>query len=59
MATAKKLPKRKGNMRPLFDGAEWSFELINKVYDAMGDIACAGGCTPGPAGWRRASACAS
>ena len=39
MATAKKLPKRKGNMRPLFDGAEWSFELINKVYDAMGDIA--------------------
>ena len=26
-------------MRPLFDGAEWSFELINKVYDAMGEIA--------------------
>ena len=39
MATPKKLPKRKGNMRPLFDGAEWSFELINKTYDAMGEIA--------------------
>ncbi|HEY5732540.1 MAG TPA: SpoVR family protein, partial [Methyloceanibacter sp.] len=26
-------------MRPLFDGAEWSFELINKTYDAMGEIA--------------------
>ena len=39
MATPKKLPKRKGNMRPLFDGAEWSFELINKAYDAMGEIA--------------------
>jgi stage V sporulation protein R len=39
LATPKKLPKRKGNMRPLFDGAEWSFELINKTYDAMGEIA--------------------
>jgi stage V sporulation protein R len=39
LATAKKLPRRKGNMRPLFDGAEWSFELINKVYDAMGEVA--------------------
>ena len=35
----KKLPKRKGNMRPLFDGAEWTFELIRKVYDTMGEIA--------------------
>jgi spore cortex formation protein SpoVR/YcgB (stage V sporulation) len=26
-------------MRPLFDGAEWSFELIRKVYDQMGEIA--------------------
>ncbi|OQW57969.1 MAG: SpoVR family protein [Proteobacteria bacterium HN_bin10] len=26
-------------MRPLFDGPEWSFELIRKVYDAMGEIA--------------------
>jgi stage V sporulation protein R len=39
LATPKKLPKRKGNMRPLFDGAEWSFDLIRKVYDAMGEIA--------------------
>jgi stage V sporulation protein R len=35
----KKLPKRKGNMRPLFDGAEWTFELIQKVHDTMGEIA--------------------
>ena len=39
VTTTKKLPKRKGNMRPLFDGPEWSFELIRKVYDAMGEIA--------------------
>jgi len=39
LATARKLPKRKGNMRPLFDGPEWSFELIRKVYEAMGEIA--------------------
>ena len=37
--TSKKLPKRKGNMRPLFDGAEWTFELIRKVHDVMGEIA--------------------
>src|SRR6185436_7946472 len=36
---SKKLPKRKGNMRPLFDGAEWTFELIRKVHDVMGEIA--------------------
>jgi stage V sporulation protein R len=36
---SKKLPKRKGNMRPLFDGAEWTFELIQKVHDTMGEIA--------------------
>ena len=38
-STPKKLPKRKGNMRPLFDGAEWTFELIQKVHDTMGEIA--------------------
>jgi spore cortex formation protein SpoVR/YcgB (stage V sporulation) len=26
-------------MRPLFDGPEWNFELIRKVYDTMGEIA--------------------
>ena len=26
-------------MRPLFDGPEWTFELIQKVHDAMGEIA--------------------
>ena len=41
MATtaSKKLPKRKGNMRPLFDGPEWTFGLIQKVHDTMGEIA--------------------
>jgi spore cortex formation protein SpoVR/YcgB (stage V sporulation) len=39
LGTARKLPKRKGNMRPLFDGPEWNFELIRKVYDTMGEIA--------------------
>jgi stage V sporulation protein R len=34
-----KLPERKGNQQPLFDGPEWSFDLIRKAYDAMGDIA--------------------
>jgi len=39
-STPKKLPKRKsGATRPLFDGAEWTFELIQKVHDVMGDIA--------------------
>ena len=38
--TATKRPaKRRGNMRPLFDGAEWTFELIQKVHDTMGEIA--------------------
>ena len=39
MSTAKRLPKRKGNLRPLFDGAEWNFDLVRKVYDVMGEIA--------------------
>ena len=33
------LPPRKGNMRPLFDGAEWSFELIREVDAVMNDMA--------------------
>jgi spore cortex formation protein SpoVR/YcgB (stage V sporulation) len=37
--TAPKLPRRKAALKPLFDGAEWDFKLINKVYDAMGEIA--------------------
>jgi stage V sporulation protein R len=36
--SATKLPRRKSGVRPLFDGAEWSFELIRKVYDAIGEI---------------------
>ena len=40
MTTAtQELPKRAGALRPLFDGPEWSFDLIRKAYDAMGDIA--------------------
>jgi stage V sporulation protein R len=35
----RKLPRRRGNMRPLFDGPEWTFELIRKVHDVMGEIA--------------------
>jgi stage V sporulation protein R len=34
-----KLPKRKGNMKPLFDGPEWTFELIREVEQTMGEIA--------------------
>ena len=33
------LPRRTGALNPLFDGAEWDFPLINRVYDAMGEIA--------------------
>jgi stage V sporulation protein R len=36
---APKLPRRKVPLKPLFDGAEWNFALINRVYDAMGEIA--------------------
>jgi len=36
---AVKLPRRKGKVRPLFDGPEWTFELILKVHDTMGEIA--------------------
>ena len=39
MTTETKLPQRSGALRPLFDGPEWSFELIQKTYDAMGEIA--------------------
>ncbi len=34
-----KLPPRKGNAKPLFDGAEWSFDLIRDCDAAMGEIA--------------------
>jgi stage V sporulation protein R len=35
-----KLPARKtANVKPLFDGAEWDFALIDEVYKSMGDIA--------------------
>lgn len=34
-----KLPPRKSNAKPLFDGAEWSFDLIRDVDAAMGEIA--------------------
>ena len=39
MTQAAKLPRRKAKLRPLFDGPEWTFELIQKVHDAMGEIA--------------------
>ncbi len=40
MAPKITLPKRKRQtVKPLFDGAEWSFPLIEKVYDTMGEIA--------------------
>jgi stage V sporulation protein R len=35
----KKISKRKSAPRPLFDGPEWSFGLIHKVYDRMGEVA--------------------
>ncbi len=38
-APAAQLPKRKAKGVPLFDGPEWSFPLIQTVYDAMGEIA--------------------
>ena len=37
--TAPKLPRRTGNAKPLFDGPEWSFDLIRDVDAAMGEIA--------------------
>jgi stage V sporulation protein R len=40
MTDAPELPKRKSStLKPLFDGPEWDFGLVNKVYDAMGEIA--------------------
>ena len=38
-ATPHKLPRRKAPLKPLFDGAEWDFPLINRVYEAMREIA--------------------
>ena len=37
--SAVKLPPRMAPLNPLFDGAEWDFALINRVYDVMGEIA--------------------
>jgi spore cortex formation protein SpoVR/YcgB (stage V sporulation) len=35
-----KLPTRKtATVKPLFDGAEWDFKLIDTVYQSMGEIA--------------------
>jgi stage V sporulation protein R len=35
-----KLPQRKTtSVKPLFDGAEWDFQLVDTVYQAMGEIA--------------------
>src|SRR5215472_10078337 len=39
LTSPKKLTRRKGALRPLFDGPEWSFDLLAKTYDAMGQIA--------------------
>jgi spore cortex formation protein SpoVR/YcgB (stage V sporulation) len=39
MTQAVKLPRRKARVRPLFDGPEWTFELIRKVHDAMSEVA--------------------
>ena len=39
MTQAVKLPKRKSKVRPLFDGPEWTFDLILKTHDVMGEIA--------------------
>jgi stage V sporulation protein R len=32
-------PRRKSRVRPLFDGAEWNFDLLRKTYDTMGEVA--------------------
>ena len=38
--TDTRLPqRRKTRVKPLFEGPEWTFDLIRKTYDAMGDIA--------------------
>jgi stage V sporulation protein R len=37
--TQARLPRRRAaKVRPLFDGAEWTFDLIRKVHDACGEI---------------------
>ena len=35
---AKLARRRAAKVRPLFDGAEWTFDLIRKVHDACGEI---------------------
>jgi spore cortex formation protein SpoVR/YcgB (stage V sporulation) len=32
-------PRRKSRVRPLFEGAEWNFDLIRKTYETMGEVA--------------------
>ena len=39
MTQAVKLPRRKAKVRPLFDGPEWTFDLIRKVDETMAEIA--------------------
>ena len=38
-ASLKLPPRTRSAVKPLFDGPEWDFKLINEVYDAMGGIA--------------------
>ncbi|MEQ1697384.1 MAG: SpoVR family protein, partial [Hyphomicrobiaceae bacterium] len=33
------LPRRTGDVKPLFEGPEWDFKLINRCYDTMHGIA--------------------
>ena len=39
MTDTKLPPRRRSRVRPLFDGAEWNFDLIRKTYDIMGEVA--------------------
>ena len=39
MTDTKLPPRRRSRVRPLFDGAEWNFDLLRKTYDTMGEIA--------------------
>ncbi|HJZ32633.1 MAG TPA: SpoVR family protein [Hyphomicrobiaceae bacterium] len=39
MTDTKLPPRRKSRVRPLFEGPEWSFDLLRKTYDVMGEVA--------------------
>jgi spore cortex formation protein SpoVR/YcgB (stage V sporulation) len=39
VSESKKSSKRRTGARPLFDGPEWTFDLIRKAYDRMNEIA--------------------